>query len=145
MSRENILALVQYRLEQADTAVRAAHVLLAQDFLRDAVSRSYYGMFYTVLALLVTKQLGTSKSQSALALFDREFIRTGIFDRELSAWLHKACEMRLDADYKELVTIPRKEVRKALHQAELFVSRVKVYLNDLLADAGGAEDAENEV
>lgn len=143
MSRENVLTLVQYRLEQADDAVRAAHVLLNQGFLRDAANRSYYGMFYAVLALLVTKQLGTSKHQGALSLFDREFVRTGVFDRELSAWLHKAFEMRLDADYKELVVIPHEEVQKTLHQAELFVSRVKVYLNDLLADAGGAEGVES--
>jgi uncharacterized protein (UPF0332 family) len=143
MSRENILALVQYRLKQADDAVRAAHILLDQGFLRDAVNRSYYGMFYAVLALLVTKQLGTSKHQGALSLFDREFVRTGVFDKELSAWLHKAFEMHLDADYKELVAIPHEEVQKTLHQAETFVSRVKAYLNDLLADAGGAEGAES--
>jgi hypothetical protein len=41
MSRENILALVRYRLEQAADAVRAAHVLLGQRLLRDAVNRAY--------------------------------------------------------------------------------------------------------
>jgi uncharacterized protein (UPF0332 family) len=125
--------------------VRAAHVLLDQGFLRDAVNRSYYGMFYAVLALLVTKQLGTSKHQGAVSLFDREFVRTGVFDKDLSTWLHNAFEMRLDADYKELVAIPHEDVQQALHQAEIFVSRVKVYLNDLLADAGGAEGAESGV
>ena len=49
-------------------------LLLDQGFLRDAVNRSYYGMFYAVVALLVTKRSGTSKHRGAIMLFDREFI-----------------------------------------------------------------------
>lgn len=145
MSRGNMLALTQYRLEQADDAVRAAHLLLDQGLLRDTVNRAYYGMFYAVLALLITKQLGTSKHQGALSLFDREFVRTGVFDKDLSVWLHTAFEMRLDADYKELVAVPLEETQKTLQQAELFISRVKAYLNDLLSDTGGAEAEDRDV
>jgi hypothetical protein len=38
MSRENTLALVRYRLGQADDAVRAAQVLLDQQLPRDSVN-----------------------------------------------------------------------------------------------------------
>ena len=97
MSSENIRNLVRFRLDQADAAARAAQVLLDQDLFRDAVNRSYYAyMFYAVLALLVTKQIGTSKHQSAISIFDREFVRAGVLNRELSYWLHEAFEMRLD-------------------------------------------------
>ncbi len=143
MSKENTLALVRYRLEQADDAVRAAQVLLDQHLPRDAVNRAYYGMFYGVLALLVTKQLGTSKHQGAISLFDREFVRAGVFDRELSSWLHKAFDMRLSADYAEGVAIPQEEAQKALQQAETFVSRVKTYLSRALNDSSLAENTED--
>jgi len=102
-------------------------------------------MFYAVLALLATKQLGTSKHQGVLSLFDREFVRTGVFDRTLSAWLHTAFDMRLTADYTELVTIPQNEVRKNLQQAETFVSLVKTYLNNLLTDASEPEGTGSSV
>ena len=143
MSKENTLALVRYRLEQADDAVRAAQVLLDQHLPRDAVNRAYYGMFYGVLALLVTKQLGTSKHQGAISLFDREFVRAGVFDRELSSWLHKAFDMRLSADYAERVAIPQEEAQNALQQAETFVSRVKTYLSRALNDSSLAENTED--
>ncbi len=143
MSKKNTLALVRYRLEQADDAVRAAQVLLDQHLPRDAVNRAYYGMFYGVLALLVTKQLGTSKHQGAISLFDREFVRAGVFDRELSSWLHKAFDMRLSADYAERVAIPQEEAQKALQQAETFVSRVKTYLSRALNDSSLAENTED--
>jgi uncharacterized protein (UPF0332 family) len=52
MTTENIRALVRSRLEQADEALGAAQILLERGSLRTVVNRSYYAMFYAVLALL---------------------------------------------------------------------------------------------
>jgi uncharacterized protein (UPF0332 family) len=143
MSSENIRKLVRFRLDQADAAVRAARVLLDQHLSRDAVNRSYYAMFYAVLALLVTKQIGTSKHQGAISVFDREFARTGVFNRELSYWLHEAFEMRLDADYAEMVEVPEEDARRILSNAETFIVQVKNYLSGWTTDPGGTEVSEN--
>ena len=143
MGEANLRALIRYRLEQADDAVHAAHILLDNHFLRDTVNRAYYGMFYAVLALLVTKQLGTSKHRGAISLFDREFVRPGVFDKELSGWLHTTFEMRLSADYAERVIIPQEKAQEALQRAETFISRVKTYLCDLLGDASVAEHTDS--
>jgi uncharacterized protein (UPF0332 family) len=83
--------------------------------------------------------LGTSKHQGAISLFDREFVRTGIFDRDLSSWLHKAFDMRLSADYAERVAIPQKEAENVLRQAKTFVARVKTHLSRELDDSSLAE------
>ena len=142
MYSANIRRLIQFRLDQADEAVRAARLLFDQHFLRDVVNRSYYGMFYAVLALLLTQQLGTSKHSGAISLFDREFVRPGIFTRELSAWLHEAFEMRLTADYAELAAVSSEEAQRVLHHAHAFISQARGYLNALLADTSNAEDPE---
>jgi uncharacterized protein (UPF0332 family) len=143
MSSENIRELVRFRLDQADAAVRAAQVLLDQHLSRDAVNRSYYAMFYAILALLVTKQIGTSKHQGAISVFDREFVRTGVFNRELSYWLHEAFEMRLDADYAEMVEVPEEDARRILSNAETFIVQVKNYLSGWTIDPGGTQVSEN--
>jgi uncharacterized protein (UPF0332 family) len=143
MSSENIRNLVRFRLDQADAAVRATQVLLDQDLFRDAVNRSYYAMFYAVLALLVIKQIGTSKHQGAISVFDREFVRTGVFNRELSYWLHEAFEMRLDADYAEMVEVPEEDARRILSNAETFIVQMKNYLSGWTTDPGGTQALEN--
>jgi uncharacterized protein len=143
MSSENIRTLVRFRPDQADAAVRAAQVLLDQDLFRDAVNRSYYAMFYAVLALLVTKQIGTSKHQGAISVFDREFVRTGVFNRELSYWLHEAFEMRLDADSAEMVEVPEEDARRILSNTETFIVQVKNYLSDWTTDPGETQASEN--
>jgi hypothetical protein len=48
MTRENIRALVQYRLEQADESLQAASLLIENNLSRQAVNRSYYAMYYAV-------------------------------------------------------------------------------------------------
>ena len=90
----NIKALVSYRLEQADESLEAARVLLEQDLTRPSLNRSYYAMFYAVLALLTTCKQETSKHSGAISLFDKEFVKTGMFKKEFSRWLHDAFDLR---------------------------------------------------
>lgn len=100
--KDNIQSLVNSRLQQSENALKAGQLLLRQAFYADSINRFYYSMFYAVLALLVTKQLGTSKHQGAISLFDREFIRPGKFPKEMPGWLRKAFKYRLEADYTDL-------------------------------------------
>ena len=56
MITQNIKALVEYRLEQANESLEAARILLEKTMLRPAVNRSYYAMFYAVLSLLAIER-----------------------------------------------------------------------------------------
>ncbi len=87
---ENIKALVSYRLEQAVESLDAAQVLLERRLIRPAANRAYYAMFYAILALLATKKRETSKHSGAISLFDKEFVKTGLFSKEFSRWIHDA-------------------------------------------------------
>ena len=127
MTTDNIRTLVQYRLKQAEDTLRAS-TLLMEHRLDGVMNRSYYAMFYAVLALLALRQLETSKHAGAISLFDREFVHTGVFPRELSRWLHQAFRQRLAADYAPLNTVTEDEERQVLDEASQFVAQVKAYL-----------------
>jgi len=120
--------LIEYRLEQAADALKAGRVLLDAELWRDSVNRSYYAAFYAVLALLALKGMGTSKHSGAISLFDREFVKTGVFPKSLSATLHKAFDMRQEADYEEQAQIDGEEARDALTDTEVFVEQVRRYI-----------------
>jgi uncharacterized protein (UPF0332 family) len=81
MMTENIKALVACRLEQAEESLEAARTLLDKGLIRPSVNRAYYAMFYAVLALLARGKQETSKHSGAIALFDRDFVKQGIFKR----------------------------------------------------------------
>jgi uncharacterized protein (UPF0332 family) len=131
MSSTPLQALLQYRMEQAHESLRDAHTLWATNSLRGAINRAYYAMFYAVLALIATKQLGTSKHSSAISLFDREFVKTGLFSRDLSKALHLAFDHRQVHDYGELIMVDEEIAAQTIHNAEQFVTAVEEYLKGL--------------
>lgn len=118
-------ALVQYRLEQADESIESAQILLDNEKCRPSVSRSYYAMFYAVLALLTHEDVRASKHTGAIAAFNREFVKKGIFDVEFSRWLQEAFDLRQRADYREMFTIAPERAENILRQARTFVEEVK--------------------
>ena len=66
-------ALAYGRIDQAEEALDAARLLLGTGHYRGAINRAY-AIFYGILGLLVTRELGTSSHSGALTLFSREFI-----------------------------------------------------------------------
>ncbi len=128
---EDIQILVNARLQQAQDALAEGQLLLQGKFYKGSINRIYYAMFYAVLALLVTRQLGTSKHTGAISLFDREFVKPGIFSKEMSAWLHSVFERRLEADYAELIDVSFEEAQECYRQASEFLAQVRTFLNEL--------------
>jgi len=126
---ENIRPLIQYRLQQADDSIKEATVLLKEGMsFRAVTNRLYYAMFYTVLALLQEKQIGTSKHAGAISLFDKEFIKSGIFDKALSIALHRAFELRQKGDYMEQAEVTKEDVDEIFPKTLDFVNKAKTYL-----------------
>ena len=129
MMSENIQALVAYRLEQADESLEAARTLLDKKLIRPSVNRAYYAMFYAVLALLARGKKETSKHSGAIALFDRDFVKQGVFKKDYSRWLHDAFDLRQRSDYAADYRATRDDADKTLENAESFVDEVKKFLS----------------
>lgn len=128
----NLQELCAYRISQARETIREADVLMREGMsLRSVMNRLYYAMFYAVLALLQTKQLGTSKHSGAIALFDREFVKTGVFPKELSKALHRAFELRQKGDYMEEAEITPADVEELRPLAGEFVDKVETAIQQL--------------
>lgn len=128
MTTANVKALVSYRLEQAQESLDAAQVLLDQKLSRPSVNRSYYAMFYAVLALLASRKWETSKHSGAISLFDRKFVKTGVFGKELSRRLHDAFDLRQRSDYAIQIQVSYEEAMQVLKDAKEFVAEVKAKL-----------------
>jgi uncharacterized protein (UPF0332 family) len=128
MRPEQLEDLLRYRMEQAHETLREAEILLNESALRGAINRAYYAMFYALLALLATKQLGTSRHSGVLALFDREFVKTGMFPRELSRSLHLAFDRRQTYDYGEMSPASRQTAEETLADAQTFVAAIELHL-----------------
>ncbi len=125
---EKIQALVQYRLEQASEALTAAELNSANGLERSAVNRAYYAMFYSVLALLATRQAETSRHSGAIAQFDQFYVKPQLFSQELSRSLHQAFLHRQAADYGTEQHLSKDAIQTLLTHAREFVAAVQAYL-----------------
>lgn len=97
---------------------------------RTVINRSYYATFYAVLALLQTVGKTPRKHSGALALFDAEFVKPGLFSKELSVTLHHLFETRQEDDYQKFDPILQEEAAGAIAEAESFVQAIRNYLID---------------
>ena len=137
MSREEILALVNYRLEQAQTALEDGKFLLeGERSPQSIVNRAYYAMFYAALALLQKIGKVPSKHTGVISLFDTEFVVRGIFPKELSRNFHKAFEMRQKFDYHVLEPASAAKAQEIWLKAVLFVEAVSKYLLECRGNEG---------
>ena len=101
--KEELKAILKYRLKQADESIKEAEILLnSGGSFRSVINRSYYAMFYSALALISQKGTGTSKHSGVLSIFDREYVKTKVLPKEMSKLFHQAFFLRQECDYSEL-------------------------------------------
>ncbi len=60
-------------------------------------------MFYAVNALLITKGLFSSKHSGVRGLFNQEFIKTGLIDKDFGKFYSNMFDNRQEGDYKDFV------------------------------------------
>jgi uncharacterized protein (UPF0332 family) len=121
-------ALFTYRLKQAEETISDVEKMLQANLSpRSIINRSYYSMFYAVLALFLKTDINlkTSKHSGVISIFDKEFVHTGKIDKYYSKILHKAFDARQESDYKEFVELSAKDAAEAVKLAKEFIESIK--------------------
>ena len=64
-------------------------------------------------------------------MFDKEFVKTGKFPKELSRHLHHVFDERQSSDYGEMIEPDQQTASEILENAEHFVNSIETYLKSL--------------
>lgn len=121
-------ALAIYRLHTAEQALRSAQILANADDYKGAANRSYYSIFHTMRSILALDSVDFSKHAGVIAYFRRQYIKTGIFDTNLSDIVGEAFDIRSDSDYDDYYVISKEEVQQQIQNARIFYHTVKEYV-----------------
>ena len=81
MKNHDSCELCRYRLRQAEDTIAEATLLQNAGHYRGAVNRAYYAMFYAIQVLVVQNNVKVSKHSGIISYFDREFVKSGIFEK----------------------------------------------------------------
>lgn len=128
--------LFSYRLMQAEETLQDAQRMLEGNFTpRSITNRAYYSLFYALLALFLktSVDIKTSKHSGVIAIFDKEFIRTGKIDKHFSVIIHKLFNLRQKGDYKELVVLSIEEAEEYVKLAGEFLTGIKDFITRSVA------------
>ena len=123
--RETIFS---YRMRQTEETLAEAVRMLEIGFSpRSIVNRSYYAMFYAVLALFIHCDTPhkTSKHSGVIGIFNKEFIHTGKLDSRFAKMLYDLFDERMESDYRDFAEVSQEDARNAISSAQEFVSAIK--------------------
>jgi len=123
--------LINVRVESSDEDLETAKELLKLNRHRAAVNRAYYAIFSTTNAVLLRKQIETSKHSGVEAAFIQNFIKTGIFRIELGKMFNYIRKKREECDYSSRIEIDRETAEEIVEDAEKFIRRMKAYLKEV--------------
>jgi len=115
-------------IENAREMLEVAQNNLANSFYSSSVNRAYYAIFYAANAVLATKGLARNKHSAVMSVFRQYFVKTGIFDAELSKIYGDVIEDRNEGDYELDVSITLEEIKADLEGAKRFVEEVEKWL-----------------
>ncbi|MCK4309218.1 MAG: HEPN domain-containing protein [Candidatus Atribacteria bacterium] len=123
--KQEVKTLINYRLERAHEALDEALILLERGHANTFINRLYYACFYAVSALLLTKELSSSKHSGVRALFLQNFVKSEVVDRKMGKLYDKLFDTRQKGDYADLVRFNLDEVRPWLKDVENFVESLE--------------------
>jgi uncharacterized protein (UPF0332 family) len=104
--------LIRYKLSRAEETLAEARVMLETNHPYGAANRIYYACFHAVTALLLTRNLSSSKHGGVMALFNRHFVKPGLISADMGKFYSRMFDNRLESDYADWVQLRRHEVEE---------------------------------
>ncbi len=121
-----LVDLSNHRLNKAKEALRQAEVLFSTAGYDGSVNRSYYAIFNAIRALLALMRLDSRRHSGVISFFDRYYVKTGIFEKELSRIVHAAFDVRQVSDYEDYITPTEEQAQQQLDNARKLLNEVEM-------------------
>lgn len=115
-------------LDKSRQSISAAELLLRDSYVDFSVSRTYYAMFYSIEALLLSRDLAFSKHSAAIAAFGKDFVKPGRFDAKFHRYILDAYDVRNIADYGTMHVISVEKAAELLTWAKELLCAVEEFL-----------------
>ena len=129
MDNNEIKDLSNYRLEQAKENLEEAIALLDINKFKGASNRAYYAIFHAIKAILALEETDFKKHSSVIAYFNKNYINTEVFPKELGKRVSIARFFREKSDYVDFYIITKEECEEQIKTAEELIELVEKYIN----------------
>lgn len=119
--------LVLYRLQTARSDLKSAKILLEAGEYRGANNRAYYAIFHAINAVHAVSGKAYKRHKDAIGSFNKDYVKTEIFPREIGRKIAEAEEIRHVSDYDDFYIASREESQRQVAVAEEFLQMAEQY------------------
>lgn len=123
--------LALYRISIAKEDLDAAEMNFENQHYRSSNNRAYYAIFRAISACLALEFKGYKQHAQVIGNFNKDFIHTGIFPKEISRKISRAQEIRHASDYDDFYIVSVEDAREQLETAREVVNMVEKYLQTI--------------
>ena len=126
---EKKVDLCIYRMRGAIETLGVSALCLESQHYKDSINRSYYAAFYAVKAVLALEEVDFKRHKDAVAYFNKTYVATDIFPREIGKKLGRLKQEREISDYDDFYIASSTDAEEQYAAAELIIAEVKKYLD----------------
>ncbi len=119
--------LAMYRIETSKETLKSAKILLAAGEYKGANNRAYYAIFHAINTIHALDGKSYKRHKDAIATFNKEYIKTEVFPREIGRKIGEAEEIRHASDYDDFYIASREEAERQVAVADEFIQLVEKY------------------
>ena len=124
--------IAKYKIEQAQDDLESAMLLLEAGKYKAANNRAYYSCFHSVGAVLALEPIAFKKHKDTLAYFNKNYVHTEIFPKELGRKISKLEVIRHKSDYDDFYIASKGEAEQQIEVAKEVVTLTKEFVNKQL-------------
>lgn len=122
--------LIGHRFRIAKEDLETAYLLLEAEQYRGANNRAYYSIYHTIDALLSMEGIAFKRHKDTLAYFNKQYVATEIFPRDMGRKVVKAEEIRHASDYDTFYVASKEITLQQVETAEQLLQLAKEYYNE---------------
>ena len=126
---EKKVDLCIYRMRSAIETLGVSALCLESQHYKDSINRSYYAAFYAVKAVLALEEVDFKRHKDAVAYFNKTYVATDIFQREIGKKLGRLKQERETSEYDDFYIASSTDAEEQYAAAELIIVEVKKYLD----------------
>ena len=120
--------LVSYRIETAKSDLKSAKILLNAGEYKGANNRAYYAIFHAINAVHALDGRAFKRHKDAIANFNKDYVKTEIFPREVGRKIGEAEEIRHASDYDDFYIASKEEASEQIEIGKMVVGLVETYI-----------------
>ena len=124
----SIKELSKYRFETSMESLEDARIMFEKGRYKNALNRAYYSIFHAIRSVNALDGFDSSKHSGVISFFNQNYVKTGIFSKELSKIIRSASENREKADYLDFFVASKEEAERQIERAEQFTEHIRDYL-----------------